>query len=68
MSVLHDETEPACACCGGDGMHEYRPYLSASPYDSDEECTTCSGSGRSWFETRQNSCIGYHTLMRRFRR
>lgn len=58
---------PACPCCGGTGMHEHKPFINASPHDEDTECTTCAGRGRSWFEVRQNSCSGYHLLMKRFR-
>ena len=69
MSAIHQDNEPDCTCCGGGGMHEHKPYILASPYDSDEECTTCSGWGKSWFEdARRNSCAGYRTLMQKVQR
>jgi DnaJ-class molecular chaperone len=58
---------PVCPCCGGSGEHEHRPYITASPYDRDRECTTCGGTGHSWHETRANSCTGYRELMRSYR-
>lgn len=72
MSLLEDLPEghpriPVCPCCGGNGMHGHKPYVYSSPYDQDEECTACAGSGRSWFRDRQNSCAGYHNLLARFR-
>ena len=60
-------TIPACPCCGGSGMHEHKPYINASPYDTDAECTTCNGSGKSWFDMRRNTCTGYRLLMKSFR-
>lgn len=61
--MTHDRG-PLCPCCGGSGMHERRPYITASPYDTDAECVTCSGTGVSFHDARPNSCTGYKSLMK----
>lgn len=65
--VENTSEPPPCQCCGGSGMHGYRPHVSPSPDDDDAECSTCGGKGVTWFNARQNSCSGYRTLMRRRR-
>jgi DnaJ-class molecular chaperone len=60
-------TTPLCNCCQGSGEHEHRPYITASPYDTTGECTTCAGTGLSWHNARPNGCTGYRELMRRNR-
>jgi DnaJ-class molecular chaperone len=67
MSTMIEDTreKPRCPCCGGAGMHNYKPYITSSPDDIDAECTTCSGSGETWFDAQPRSCSGYRSLHRR---
>lgn len=65
--VENTNEPPPCVCCGGSGQHVYRPYSSSSPDDDDIECSTCGGTGVTWFNARPRTCTGYYTLMRRYR-
>lgn len=62
-----EPSRPICTCCNGTGQHGHRPYLTASPYDDDCECSTCEGRGTSWFEARPQSCRAYRDMMKGFR-
>lgn len=64
MTVIDDRDKPKCDCCGGTGTHDHRPYITASPFDTDTECTACDGTGATWHAARRNSCLGYRNLRR----
>lgn len=69
MAVMAEiDTRPPCPCCGGTGMHGYRPFTSPGPGDDSEGCTNCEERGTTWFtDARPNSCQGYRAMMRRVR-
>ena len=61
--------EPICTCCNGTGQHEYKPRITASPDDIDTECSYCSGTGKTWFNSkRRERCPNYEQLLRSIQR
>jgi len=67
--AAEEDSRPICPCCGGTGMHGYRPRISPSPDDDSEGCTNCGERGRTWFDDAPpRSCTGYRVLWKRVNR